>query len=317
MNIKIPQQIYRQMMDDLARPHSFAHERIGFCRVRIGNRGSSTQFAFVSDYWSVPDDQYIPDESSGARINSDAIRHALQTTISAEEGVFHVHMHDWPGLPRFSPMDMDEIPRIVQSLTFANAEVPHGMLVLSHDGAAAKAIMPGQKLQDVERISVVGHPTLVLSKLPNVTGGERFSRQTFLGPLAPARMQSLRLGVVGLSGGGSHIVQQATHSGFVDFVLFDSQPIDLSNLNRLAGATEDDVAKRRMKIAIANRVITSINRAARTELVGARWQENVEALRSSTRGSLSTVFNSTNRHRNGCYPSPRTAATHGWTDYSF
>lgn len=280
IQLKIPRQLYSLMLADLARPHPYAYERIGFCRVRLGNRGGTTELLLVTDYWPVEDDQYIPDEFSGARINNLAIRTALQTSISSDEGIFHVHMHDFPGIPRFSRMDLEEIPRIIESLTHANPAMPHGMLVLGHEEAAAKAIMPGGTLQSVDRITVVGQPTRVISGLPKFNGGERFSRQGFLGALAPQQIHSLRIGIIGLSGGGSHVVQQLSHLGFSDFVLFDHQAIDIYNLNRLVGATEEDVAQGRMKIQIADRVIASINSQARTMPIPARWQENVDALRS-------------------------------------
>ncbi len=280
VHLKIPHHIYQKMIIDLARPHSFAFERIGFLRCKIGNRKASAQLILAADYWPVPDDQYVPDEFSGARINSQAIRDALQTAFSTGDGIFHVHMHDFPGIPVFSLMDCEEIPRVVESLTFANPEMPHGMLVLGHDLASANVVMPGGKLQPVDRIAVIGQPTLVISALPEFDGGERFDRQTFLGPLAPQRIHSLKIGIIGLSGGGSHIVQQASHVGFSDFVLFDSQAIDLSNLNRLVGATEKDVAEGRLKIAVANRVVKSINKRARTKPLAARWQDYPEILRT-------------------------------------
>jgi len=280
IQLKIPRQIYQRIMADIASPHPFAYERIGFCRVRIGDRGASTQFIFVTDYWPVPDDQYIPDDFAGARINNQAIRSALQASLSSGDGIFHVHMHDHSGVPDFGSMDLEEIPRIVESLTFANADVPHGMLVLSHDMATAHAVMPGGELQIVDRISVVGQPTLVISDQPLFSGGERFNRQSFLGPLAPQRINSLRVGIIGLSGGGSHIAQQLSHAGFADFVFFDGQSIDIYNLNRLVGATEQDVARGLLKIAIADRVVTGVNSACKTLPVAARWQEHPEALRS-------------------------------------
>ena len=125
IHLKIPRQIYQKMMTDLARPHAFAFERIGFCRVKIGNRGGATQFVFITDYWPVPDDQYIRDDFAGARINNIAIRAALQSSLSTGDGILHVHMHDFPGVPNFSPMDLDEIPRNIKSLTFVNADMPH------------------------------------------------------------------------------------------------------------------------------------------------------------------------------------------------
>lgn len=280
-HLRIPRQIYQLMMADLGRPHSHAYERIGFCKIRLGSRGAATQYLLVTGYWPVADDQYIEDEYSGARINSTAIRTALQTSLTTGDGILHVHMHDFPGLPRFGKMDLEEIPRIVESLRNINHDMPHGMLVLGPKLATANAVLPGGGvLQKVDRITVVGHPTTVINTEPVFFGGDRFSRQGFLGLNAPAQINSLRIGIVGLSGGGSHVIQQAAHLGYANFVLFDAQAIELSNLTRLVGATEEDVAQGRLKIAIADRVVHNINSLAITQPIAARWQEHPEALRS-------------------------------------
>ncbi len=91
IQVRIARQLYNRIMADMGRPHSFAYERIGFCRARIGNENSSNPIIFLTEYWSVPDDQYIADEYAGARINSEAIRNALQSSLSDDVGIFHIH----------------------------------------------------------------------------------------------------------------------------------------------------------------------------------------------------------------------------------
>ena len=71
---------------------------------------------------------------------------------------------------------------------------------------------------------------------------ERFSRQSFLGPDSEARIARCTVGVAGLGGGGSHIIQQLAHIGFQRFVTYDGDVVEDSNLNRLVGATSVDVA---------------------------------------------------------------------------
>lgn len=279
-HLKIPTRIYKTMLADLARPHPYAYERIGFCRVRLGNRRGETKLLLVTDYWAVDDRDYIPDENSGARINNVAIRNALQTSLDTGEGVFHVHLHDFAGVPKFSQMDNQEIPRIVESLAATNPEIAHGMLVLSPESATANTILPDQNLEKIDRISIVGQPTFILNGLPIIDEDGRFSRQSFLGALSRERIKSVRVGIIGLSGGGSHVIQQLAHIGFRDFALFDAQEIDLSNLNRLVGGTEDDVAKKRLKVEIADRVVHNLSGDAATKPIAARWQEDLETLLS-------------------------------------
>jgi molybdopterin/thiamine biosynthesis adenylyltransferase len=71
----------------------------------------------------------------------------------------------------------------------------------------------------------------------------RSVRQSFLGDNSDDALQHLRVAIVGLGGGGSHIAQQLAHLGVGQFVLVDPDRIEESNLNRLVGGTVADVQK--------------------------------------------------------------------------
>lgn len=106
-----------------------------------------------------------------------------------------------------------------------------------------------------------------------------FSRQSFLGPNSQAQIGSCVVGIVGLGGGGSHIAQQLAHLGFINYILFDRDTIEGSNLNRLVGGTMQDVLDRRRKIEIARRVILGIRPDANVLVIADVWQNQAEALK--------------------------------------
>lgn len=108
---------------------------------------------------------------------------------------------------------------------------------------------------------------------------ERYSRQSFLGDEAQERVARCRVGVVGLGGGGSHIVQQLAHIGFLHYILYDPDVVKDVNLNRLIGATEADVAADRPKIAVAQRTIRGLQQDAHIEARQVRWQDDPLPLR--------------------------------------
>jgi tRNA A37 threonylcarbamoyladenosine dehydratase len=110
-------------------------------------------------------------------------------------------------------------------------------------------------------------------------GSDRFARQQFLGPRSDALLQVLRVGIVGLGGGGSHIAQQLAHVGVGELRLFDSQRIELSNLNRLVGATVRDVARSGWKTAIARRLVRGVSPTTRVLEFRTQWQESATWLR--------------------------------------
>jgi hypothetical protein len=105
-----------------------------------------------------------------------------------------------------------------------------------------------------------------------------FSRQSFLGNNSQSIIEKTVVGIVGLGGGGSHIVQQLAHMGFLDFVIFDSQTIDASNLNRLVGATQEDVDAKIPKVKIAERFIKGIRPHAKVEAIEDIWQRDPDKL---------------------------------------
>ncbi len=98
-------------------------------------------------------------------------------------------------------------------------------------------------------------------------------RQSFLGAKSDERLDAATVGLVGLGGGNSHVAQQLAHLGIGGFVLLDDDIITLTNLNRLVGATLEDVKAGRPKVEIAARVIRAVNPTARIVMRRAKWQE--------------------------------------------
>lgn len=110
--------------------------------------------------------------------------------------------------------------------------------------------------------------------------GSYHSRQSFLGARLPELLATVRVGVVGVSGGGSHIVQQLAHVGFQRYALFDDDRIEEGNLHRFVGATREDVEEKMAKVAIGERIIRGIWPDAEVQAHQAQWQDRVEALRT-------------------------------------
>jgi molybdopterin-synthase adenylyltransferase len=114
-----------------------------------------------------------------------------------------------------------------------------------------------------------------------MTSRADFSRQSFLGGDAEKILASMRVVIVGLGGGGSHIAQQLAHLGVGSYRLIDPQKIDASNLNRLVGGTQADVEDRKAKVEIARRTILSVRPWAQVEVAERTWQEADDLLKDA------------------------------------
>lgn len=108
---------------------------------------------------------------------------------------------------------------------------------------------------------------------------DRYSRQSFLGENSEELISASRIGIPGLGGGGSHIVQQLAHVGFKKFVLYDSDLSESSNLNRTVGMTVADVEAKREKLKIAGRLIKGLHSDAEIIAIPSRWQDDPIPLR--------------------------------------
>jgi hypothetical protein len=161
--IRLAGPLYERVKADLARPHPFAAERVGFLFTRIGTGPQGTTLLFPVDYISLRDDQYIDENDPliGAAINGDAIRSAMQRVLNTGMGALHVHMHaHHRGQPHFSSIDWRDLPGIMQSLQNANSQIIHGALLFSQDTVTG-ALWPSERdvrKPVIPRVSIVGYP---------------------------------------------------------------------------------------------------------------------------------------------------------------
>jgi molybdopterin/thiamine biosynthesis adenylyltransferase len=107
----------------------------------------------------------------------------------------------------------------------------------------------------------------------------KHNRQSFLGPNSEEVLKSLRVAIVGLGGGGSHIVQQLAHIGVGNLSIFDFDRVEDTNLNRLVGATEADVKSNTLKTEVARRLVSGVDSSINITNFDCPWQEKATHLR--------------------------------------
>lgn len=109
--------------------------------------------------------------------------------------------------------------------------------------------------------------------------GDRYARQSFLGPDSEEQIARCTIGVVGLGGGGSHVIQQLAHIGFQRYIIYDDDVIEETNLNRLIGGRSVDVAAETPKLHIAKMIIYGLQPNASVKGFACKWQKNPLPLR--------------------------------------
>lgn len=111
----------------------------------------------------------------------------------------------------------------------------------------------------------------------------RFSRQVLaFGETGQQKIAAAHAAIVGVGGLGSHAVQQLGYLGVGNFILIDPDRVEESNLNRLVGATPDDVGQ--AKAQVLGAALERINSAATASIVASdlRSRAALSALRDAS-----------------------------------
>jgi len=142
IRFKLPSLLLQQIRTDLLKPHPFAAERVGFVSCGIGAIAGGIA-VMANGYHPVDDDDYLDDPRYGAMMGSGAIRKALQFAYNNKAAMFHVHIHEHVGKPKFSRIDLAEYPKFIPDFWKVQPVLPHGALLLSEDRATALVWYPG------------------------------------------------------------------------------------------------------------------------------------------------------------------------------
>lgn len=89
---------------------------------------------------------------------------------------------------------------------------------------------------------------------------ERYDRQLrAFGRSGQHQLARLTVGVIGAGGAGSVVIETLAHLGVGGLIIVDPDHLEATNLNRVVGATSDDVLQGATKVAVAARTATRIN----------------------------------------------------------
>lgn len=144
VRFKATRGLLQGIREDLERPHAFAYERVGFVAAGV-SLGAGELLVLARNYRPVADEDYLHDPSVGAMMGPEAIRKALQWSMTERVAIFHVHTHRGRGLPGFSGVDLREQAKFMPNFFQVAPQCPHGALVLSDDRAVGHIWLDANK----------------------------------------------------------------------------------------------------------------------------------------------------------------------------
>ena len=208
--------------------------------------------------------------SWSSEFNSEILAHALG--LGATPVLVHSHGTANPG---FSADDRAKERPLFGAFSRITEPLSTGTLLLGDVGAAGSFWIDGRNDLPFRRLVIVGETIETWhsssARPPLRDRRERLARQTIaIGPDSEPKLSDARVAVIGVSGGGSHVIQQLAHLGVGTLIPIDEQTVEESNLGRLVGAVHTDIDTT-LKVDVAKRVATGIDPSIEVLAVAERF----------------------------------------------
>ena len=198
----------------------------------------------VRDVIRVCEEHYLLREVDRLSISSKSYVPVAKRSRLNGEAVLFVHSHP-EGYPNFSPDDDIEEPKLMKFFSSRSTEVAHGSLVFSSPTAVEGRVWCAGTWASIERVRVLGKQFRFYDKVDGEEPlPEFFDRQVrAFGPEIQLLLRRLHVGVVGVGGTGSAVIEQLTRLGVGHISIFDGEHLAGSNVTRVYGSTLADVGR--------------------------------------------------------------------------
>jgi hypothetical protein len=261
--IVIPGRLDRQLRSFLATRASDGRE--AFASVLCGEHRVRGRLRLVGRHLLLPDDDCFTHRSGGGLALRPEFDDILLSMAEAEHLTpVQIHTHPTNARPHFSGID-DAAERqrgsaIARLLGLRLGSIVFDRCAVHHQARVWQAGRPRRA-----RLTH-GLPSELCRERP--AGDERFDRhvQAF-GAGFQGTIASLRIGVVGVGGLGSVVVEGLARLGARDFVLVDPDRVETSNLNRVVNAVALDARRGTPKTEIGRRAVFGVHEDG-AEVVG-------------------------------------------------
>ncbi len=243
------------------------HEYVAFGLVshaRLGGRDT----LLLRRALPLPEEAYRNDHEHGAAWRGMAMVPVIDEAMNEGLGIIVFHAHPHRGRPNLSSDDHASAERLLPMFRQRVPSRPHGSIVLSQTHAGGIILMPGET-QPRTAVAVRWYGAAILrwpasEEVITALEDPTIQRQALVvGGTGQEIFRRARVAVVGLGGGGSHLVQQLAHLGIGEIIAIDPDRVERSNRHRLIGLTWLDVWLRRRKADVMRRLVRRIRMRSR------------------------------------------------------
>lgn len=208
-----------------------------------------------------------PVSASNAHVTWDTASFVALLQRVREEGLTLgiAHSHP-PGYATFSQQDDDNEAELLRTACTRNGKATKlvSMLFTAAGGVPARVWQYPKHPTTVRTVSVLGDRFQYhLAEGPSLVSPVYARQALAFGPALVGQLKRLRVGVVGAGGTGSATAPLLARAGVGQMLVIDDDIVDVTNLNRLHGAAQEDADAMRPKVDVVCREIARMAIGAR------------------------------------------------------
>jgi molybdopterin/thiamine biosynthesis adenylyltransferase/proteasome lid subunit RPN8/RPN11 len=192
------------------------------------------------------------------KISSGSYVRALKEASRQNCAFFFVHSHPL-GDPKPSRRDDREDRALLTSASFRIAgDVPHGSLVFSNETSFSGRVLTADgTFAPIDRTRVIGERFRFFGTAKGAPLPQYFERQILaFGDENQRQLRNLHIGVVGVGGTGSSVVEQLVRLGVGKLTIIDDDDMASGNVSRVYGSRVSDEGT--PKVSVADRLSREI-----------------------------------------------------------
>ena len=161
--------------------------------------------------------------------------------------LIYCHSHVHHGRPRFSGIDDRTEVELRTYLDQRQIFCPAAALLMSHDAMVARVLGSQEPIRIIENGSALLY--IDVSQKGESLAARHDRQIRAFGADGQQRLSQMSVAIIGLGGTGSLVAQQLAHLGVGEFLLFDQDCIEETNLNRVVGAMASDIDRAKVDVA--------------------------------------------------------------------
>jgi hypothetical protein len=221
----------------------------------------------VRDIVPVPFEGFLRRERYGLTISAGFTDTVVQRARSENLAIILTHSHPFDhGTTRYSPVDDRGETGLFDVYRKRVPTRPHASLLFGADCLTGRHWTQDGAAVDLDFVRVVGRTTSTpFSKTAGAITAVHARQVLAFGPGGQQRISAASAAVVGVGGTGSITAEQLIRLGIGRVILVDAETIEASNVSRVFGSVQNDIASKTAKVEALTRWAAQISPGTRVD----------------------------------------------------